>query len=166
MPLPSRSPDARLDALGTAAGLLVVSFRLWALPYARPERPHPDWRAGLRAAGLGEIAQTLFDPLLATIFTAARRPIEVHQLGCRGVSGDERRFLDCVTCYQHDRLDDAMALLASWLHPSGARIAGALALRLAAALGGGGLLLPRHTADGAALRQIPAGAGPGLALVH
>jgi hypothetical protein len=155
-----------IDQLTTPESLLVISFRLWALPYAQPQQTHPDWRAGFQAAGMHDAARAIVDPLLATVFTASRHLINVHRMQCRGVSPEELRFLRCITHYQHENLDDAMEILAAWLHPGGVRVAASLAPRLASAMDAAGLMLPQRETGAAMMRRIPTGAGGGVALLH
>lgn len=165
-PLPHPKSQLMIGELTTAESLLVVSFRLWALPYAQPQETHPDWRAGFLAAGMVDAARTIFDPLVATIFTASRHLIGVHRAQCRGVSSEESRFLRCMAHFQHENIDDASGILASWLHPGGARVAASLAPRLASAMEAAGLMLPMRESGEAILQRIPAGTGRGIALLH
>jgi hypothetical protein len=155
-----------ISGLTTPENLLVVSFRLWALPYAQPQHHHPDWRAGFQAAGMDDAASAIFDPLLTTVFTASRHLINVHRMRCRGVSPEEVLFLRCITHFQHENHDEAMEILAAWLHPGGARVAASLAPRLASALEAAGLMLPLPATGTVTVRRIPAGAGKGLSLLH
>lgn len=165
-PLPHQQAQLMIGQLTTPESLLVISFRLWALPYAQPQQTHADWRAGFHAAGMADAARSIFDPLLATIFTASRHLISVHRAQCRGVSSEEARFLRCMAYFQHDNIDEASEILATWLHPGGARVAASLAPRLASAMEAAGLLLPMREAGMATMRRIPAGTGRGIALLH
>lgn len=155
-----------IHELNTAERLLVISFRLWALPIAGPDRRHPDWRAGFRAAGIEDAAHTLFDPLLDTLFSASHRVIAVHRSMCVGVSLDEREFLRCIGLRQNDRIDGASQILADWLPPTAARVAASLAGSLAEALRAAGLVLPPRQFELNATRPLPAGVGHGLHLLH
>lgn len=60
-----------IPELDMSERLLIISFRLWALPHVQPEYVHPDWRAGLSSAGLEMVTHALFNPLLEVLF---RRP--------------------------------------------------------------------------------------------
>lgn len=155
-----------LHELNTAEKLLVVSFRLWALPFAAPDRRHPDWRAGFRAAGIEDAAHTLFDPLLDTLFSASHRVIAVHRSMCVGISLDEREFLRCIGLRQNDRIDGAAQILAEWLPPTAARVAASLVGSLAEALRAAGLVLPLRQFELNTARQFPIGMGHGLHLLH
>lgn len=155
-----------MHELNAAERLLVLSFRLWALPHAQPDRIHPDWRGGFRSSGLDEVACTLFDPLLATLFSASLRPIEVHRSMCVGVSRDEEEFLWCVGLHQSDRADEAAEILANWLPPAAARVATSLIRNLAESLRIAGLSLLTHQFEHMPSRQLPAGVGQGRHSIH
>lgn len=155
-----------MDELNTAERLLVLSFRLWALPHAVPDQAHPEWRAGLRAAGLEGEAQLLFDPLLDTLFSSTQRVIEVHRAMCLGISQDESEFLRCIAMYQNARDEDARQILADWIPPASMRLATCLAASLADALKGAALMLPVRESDRMSLLSTAAGIGRGLHLVH
>lgn len=157
-----------MDELNTAERLLVLSFRLWALPHAVPDQAHPEWRAGLRAAGLEEEAQLLFDPLLDTLFSSTQRVIEVHRAMCFGISQDESEFLHCIAMYQNGRDEGARQILADWIPPASMRLASCLAASLADALKGVALMLQLREPNGIpALSPTAAGiGGRGLHLVH
>lgn len=162
--------DLGVHELRTAEGLVLVSFRLWALRHARDGSARlPDWRAGLRAARMEEAASQLFDPLLGVLFASSRRPIEVHQATCYGISRDEGLFLSCIALYQHQQMALAEQLLVEWLPPAAARVAASLAMRFAAALEVARLLLPLRRADAVEQYEyvpVMAGVGRGFSLLH
>jgi hypothetical protein len=160
--------DAVLGQLSTAEHLVVISLRLWALPYLLPQRHHPDWRAGLRAAGTAEASIGCFDSLLEVLFTASRNGIEVHRLECKGISRHEGWLLHCISLYQHDRVAEAETILAVWLAPNVATMAGSLAMQLASALDAARLIIPPRIADYSQSRfanALSSGVN-GLALIH
>lgn len=168
-PATGYSADLAVHELRTAESLVLVSFRLWALCHMRHGHHRmPDWRAGLRAAGMEDAARQLFDPLLGVLFASSIRPIEVHHTSCYGISRDEGLFLSCIALYQHQQMEWAEQLLAEWLPPTAARVASSLAMRFAAALEVARLLLPLRRADAAAHEFTPmsAGVGRGLHLLH
>lgn len=158
--------ELAMHELNPAERLLVLSFRLWALPHAQPERLHPDWRGGFKSSGLDEVACTLFDPLLATLFSASRRPIEVHRAMCVGVSRDEEEFLWCVGLHQSARADEAAIILESWLPPAAARVVTSLIGHLAESLRLAGLLLLTHQFEHHSSRSLAANVGQGRHLLH
>jgi hypothetical protein len=162
--------DLAMWELNAAERLLVISFRLWALPYAQPENAHPDWSDGFRSSGLDELADTLFDPLMFTLFSESLRPIRVHHAMCVGVSLDEEAFLFCVGLCQSDRGDDAAKILSGWLPPATARVAESLFRNLAEALRLAGLLLLTHSfqysAQCSPMRRPGVGIRPGRYQVH
>ncbi len=160
--------DLPLHELRTAESLVLVSFRLWVLCHIRaPQSRMPDWRAGLRAAGMEMSARQLFDPLLGVIFASGHRPLEVHHTGCLGISRDEGALLSCIALYQHQQVDLADTLLAEWLPPAAVRVASSLAMRFAAALEVARLLLPLRRVMPDGPRQcVVTGVGQGARLLH
>lgn len=169
-PLHSHSSALSICRMGTAERLVVMSFRLWALPSAHPEYSHPDWIVGFRALGLEHTGFALFNPLLDTIFSSSQRVIEIHQLKCCSVTSDEALFLRCLSFYQHQKADQAEAILAAWLPTPATRVAASLASRFAAALDAAQLMLPLHETHAQSHRLlgrvVASGAGPGLTLIH
>ncbi len=163
-------PEIAVQELRTAESLVLVSFRLWALCHIHAAGARlPDWRAGLRAAGMEEAARQLFDPLLGVIFAGSRRPIEVHHASCYGISRDEGLFLSCIALYQHQQMSAAEQLLAQWLPPTAARVAASLAMRFAAALEVARLLLPLRRTEAIESHidtPVTAAVGRGFSLLH
>lgn len=152
--------------LNTAERLLLLSFRLWALPIAAPEKEHMNWRSGFQAVNIGKSVYVIFDSLLATLFSASKRTIEVHHAMCVGMSLDEREFLRCIGLRQNDRVDSASEVLAKWLPLSAARVALSKATNLAEVMYNAGLFLPLREIELMPLQHRPQGAGRGLYLVH
>lgn len=152
--------------LNNAERFLLISFRLWALPIAMPDRDHMDWRAGFRTARIDEVASTAFDTLLATLFSSSKRTIEVHRAMCVGMSRDEREFIRCISLHQNDQLDAAAEILETWLSPTAARVAASQAGNFSEAIRGAGLFLPCRKFESASARNIPVGVGHGLYFVH
>lgn len=162
--------DLGVHELRTAESLVLVSFRLWALCHTRQGYHRvPDWRAGLRAAGMEDVSRQLFDPLLGVLFASSIRPIEVHQASCYGISRDEGLFLSCIALYQHQQMALAEQLLAQCLPSTAARVAASLMMRFAAALEVSRLLLPLRRAEAVETFEympMASGVGRGLHLLH
>lgn len=152
--------------LNTAERLLLISFRLWALPIAVPNRVHMDWRAGFRVTSIDQIACSIFDALLNTLFSSTRRVIEVHREMCAGISLDEREFIRCIGLHQNDHIDAAADVLANWVRPEAIHIAASHAAQLAEAMRGAGLFLPLREDEPMLSRAISAGVGHGLHFLH
>lgn len=136
--------ELAIHELTPAERLLVVSFRFWALPHAQPDGLHPDWRAAFRSAGLGNVECELFEALLAILFSASRRPIEVHRAACVGVSRDEEEFLWCIGLHQSERTDEAAEILSKWLRPAAVGVSASLMSNLAESLRVAGIVLFKH----------------------
>lgn len=149
--------------------LLIISFRLWALPHVQPEYEHPDWRAGLVSAGLEMVTHALFNPLLEVLFSTTRRSITVHRAMCVGISHDERVFLRCISLYQNARRETGREIIEAWLTPEAWRVADILASALADTLQTAGIKLPlRETVKARMADRKPArdSVRPKLRLVH
>jgi hypothetical protein len=94
------------------------------------------------------------DRLLAILDAAARRPVCLHRLACRHISGDEQALLTLVAAYQAGRTSQALALL-EWLLPeAAARQARGPAAALAAALKESGRILPTRIPAGGASHTL------------
>ena len=154
-----------MSALRTAESLLLVTLRLYAL--RRYVRNAPDWRNGLRAAGVSEFTLTALGGFLTVIASSARRSLEVRSLRYGYVSEDEDRFLRVIGALQNRRPHEAAEILGAWLPASACRLAVDPAELLANGLTLSGLFVPCD----AMRRSVPAyspylNANPGLALMQ
>lgn len=155
---PVYAPHAPLAELRTAALLVVATLRLWLRSKAGCAQSR--WRDGLWAAGLGANGLRAFEGLAGMIVAAASGERDVRPLRCSRLGGTEARLLELLRLAQEGQEEQALALLASWLAPSAARLAAPLAQDLADALGAQGLSL-------AGAAPCPAAtANRGLLLVH
>jgi hypothetical protein len=149
--------NAPLAELATAELLAVATIRLWALPFKDPETSHPDWRAGLSAAGIEDEGVPAFDILFRIVIQASLRPLDVRCPRCARLGQDEAWLLQLVSLLQRDRLGEAAAVLEEWIPPAARRMAMLPAKGFADALSGAGLRIPlRH-------REAAAIAAPGSA---
>ncbi len=150
----------------TAEKLILIGFRLWALPFAAPHQPYMNWRVSFQAAHVEAIACTLFDALMATLFSTSRRTIEVHRATCIGISVDEYELIRCIGLCQNDQADAATEILAQWLPLTAARVVISQASNLAAVMRNAGLFFPLRESAALPSPKIPAGVGHGLHFVH
>jgi hypothetical protein len=162
---PINSPIAELR---TAELFLVSSIRLWAAPHLDPAGSHADWRGAFVAAGIEEDGGADFDSLFRIVAGAARRSLDVRCARCRQLGEDEAWLLQLISALQQERRLEAAAILADWLQPAAVQLATRLALGVARAMAGVGLVVPRRHCEAASLHRLveTACVDRGLALVQ
>lgn len=167
-PSPVYAAETPLAELRTAELFVTTTLRLWVLPHTKPEGDHPEWWQGFLRLGVDAGGMAGFDTLLRLVATSARRTLDVRCPRCAKLGADEAWLLQMLSLLQRGQEAQAMAILADWLPPAGARIALAPAESLAAALTQAGLSLPHRHAEAATIHRLtPAGhAIRGLTLVH
>lgn len=152
--------------LNTAERVVLVSFRLWALRIAAPNRTHMNWEAAFEAASIGNIACPVFDALMGTLFSTSRRVIEVHRATCACMSVDEQELILCIGLCQNDQADAATEILSQWLPPAAAGIIVSQASNLSMVMRNAGLFFPSRKSGLLPSLKIPTGVGLGLHFVH
>lgn len=155
--------DLHICALQTAEQFVLVTARLWVARHLKPEAPGRSLEAGMAAAGLPQAGYLAFDALFTIVSTAARRSLDVRCVHCAGVSADEARLLQMVSCIQNRGCASALELLEDWLPPAAARLGiGHLAMFAEALADRGLTVAERHRHAG----KPTAYADRGLALVQ
>jgi hypothetical protein len=167
-PAPVYPPNAPIAELRTAEQFLVSSIRLWAAPHLEPTGSHPDWRGAFVAAGIEEDGGADFDSLFRIVAGSARRPLDVRCARCRQLGEDEAWLLQLISALQQERRLEAAAILGDWLPTAALPLAIRLALGVARAMAGVGLVVPRRHCEAASLHRLVETAcmDRGLALVQ
>lgn len=150
-----------LRELRTAELLLVTTLRLYAV--SRHGHAKPDWRSGLRAAGLDAASIEGFFDFFGAVGATARRRLDVGCPHCQVLSPDEGLFLQLIAALQRGRIQQAATVLEDWT-TSDTPTRTLVPIRIFAdALAQAGLIIPpRH--GGLSMPLFPE--QPGLALLH
>lgn len=99
----------QLHTLAAWQALLVQHLRLWCDGPAGQNKVRHDWNASLNAAD-GEVTLEVFDALIQSLLTYARRPLIRHDLDCACLGADEAVFAQIVSDASGGHLDDAVML--------------------------------------------------------
>jgi len=161
MPVPPSLPG--LAALPFAERLMLWTMRAWVMGVHRGNPTTTQIEAAFAKAGVQEAAEDL-ERFMVTFARGASRQIAVDCICKQQVSADERRLLDILSCHQHGRALDALALLRSMMHPRQAAAASWEAGKLADRIKAVGYLLDPAEADRKA--PVPSGADEWAKLPH
>jgi hypothetical protein len=153
---PARAGDD-LTALTFPQQFVVWSVRVWVDGHRTGVGRAHLLREAYALAGAAE-GWLLVEELMTVIAVSARRALDMRCPTCRQIGEDEAAFLDAVASLQAGESAKAIAVLADWLPPSGARIAFGVVERLAAILAKARLCLPAP--------ERPRLPDRGLTLVH
>lgn len=119
-----------VEELTTAECLLLMCTRLWKMQHVCRANCPADWRGGLCAAGIAEIADDVVDPLLHIMYGQGRL-VDIQPLRCRQIKTMESNLLNCVALIQNQRLEEAETALNKMLSRLDTKAAIPLVKRLA-----------------------------------
>jgi hypothetical protein len=85
---------------------------------------------------------------------AARRSLDVRCARCRKLGEDEAWLLQLISALQQERRLEAAAILADWLPVTAVQLATRLALGVARAMAGVGLVVPRRHCEAASPHRL------------
>jgi hypothetical protein len=167
IPVPTYSVKTLLAELLTPEIFVVLLIRLRVAAQFDPASVPDDWRAGLRAAGVASEGADAFDMLMHLFGSVLHLPLDVRSLRCGGLGQGEALLLQTISLLQHNRYDEAEAILSQWLPPGASRIAAQQAQRFGRALAATHLVVPMRHSEAAHLdlsRQPTFDRG--IALIH
>ncbi|MFC6589061.1 hypothetical protein ACFQDZ_19120 [Sulfitobacter pacificus] len=125
-------PVGQLHAITPWEALLVRHLRLWCDGPEGRLKVKNDWeRAGPKAAAENTLA--VFDALIITLTSYARRPLVRHCLTCECLGADEGVFVQIVSAASGGALDDAALMSGLIAMPAHAEHIAILAAQVGAA---------------------------------
>jgi hypothetical protein len=160
----------RLCALTTAELFVLCSLRLIGRTVREGGGIDAPCREGFEIARLTLQHAKHLASAVSAMNEAARRPLELHDVRCAEVSGDEELMLQVVLLLQHENEFGARRVLWKMLPPAAVRIVLAHLDELAIGMVRAGLLLPQQPytlrpcpAEALAARRLSAAAGQDIA---
>lgn len=146
IPEPTYSAKTQLSELLASEIFVVLLIRLRVAAQFDPASIPEDWRAGLQAASVAREGIDAFDMLMHLFGSVLHLPLDVRSLRCGGLGQGEALLLQTICLLQHERTDEAEAMLSQWLPPGASRIAMQQAQRFGRALASANLAIPmRHS---------------------
>lgn len=85
-------PKMLVRELHTAEVFVLSSLRLWALAHSRLRLNHPDWREGLRRAGIGPAGAAGFDTVCRIVATTSLQCLDIQTLHCAYLGDAEASY--------------------------------------------------------------------------
>jgi hypothetical protein len=134
--------ESEMSGLCTAENLVVMTIRLAFLHWSHMGCTDPDWRGGLKTAGLPNWAIGAFAAFLHIVVNTKGKGLSVSSLNFPSLGLDELMFLQVVSLFQHYDSKNADIVLNYWLTSSGAQLANYPAVILACAMQKVDLMIP------------------------
>jgi len=97
--------------------IMLLTLRLWALPYRHPDKKMPDWRQGLQELEADEHTCAVCAMLFTFLFHYSRHRLDVRCTCNTHLGKDEAEFLVLLSALQQDDITTAETILTHWVDP-------------------------------------------------